>query len=52
MTKLNVTTPDGAFDCYVAMPERLPAPVDRKSVVSGKTVDYTRHRIIERNTSE
>ena len=27
MTKLNVTTPDGSFDAYVAMPTTLPAPV-------------------------
>lgn len=27
MTKLAVTTPDGNFDAYVAMPETLPAPV-------------------------
>ncbi|MBX2830009.1 MAG: dienelactone hydrolase family protein [Rhodospirillales bacterium] len=27
MTKLNVTTPDGSFDAYVAMPDILPAPV-------------------------
>lgn len=27
MTKLNVTTPDGTFDAYVAMPASLPAPV-------------------------
>ena len=27
MTKLNVTTPDGSFEAYVAMPATLPAPV-------------------------